>query len=63
MESLYSDIGGPEGVTVQLTSKGDTRSTITDKDGNFFFTPVFPGSYTVSIAHPKYIFYLFFFMI
>ncbi|KAJ8945589.1 hypothetical protein NQ314_009109 [Rhamnusium bicolor] len=54
VESLGSDNGGPERVTVQLEFNGDIRTTLTDKDGNFFFTPVFPGNYTVSITHTKY---------
>lgn len=58
MESLYSDVGGPEKVSVQLKSKEETRSTVTDKDGNFFFTPVFPGTYIVSIEHPRWVFIL-----
>ncbi|KAJ8923473.1 hypothetical protein NQ315_010051 [Exocentrus adspersus] len=54
VESLYNNVGGPEGVTVQLISKGEVRSTTTDNNGNFFFTPVFPGAYTVSILHPRW---------
>nr|XP_023013784.1 nodal modulator 3 [Leptinotarsa decemlineata] len=45
---------GPEGVTVQLESNGEIRTTLTDQNGNFFFTPVFPGNHKVSISHPKW---------
>ncbi|CAH1153826.1 unnamed protein product [Phaedon cochleariae] len=55
VESMGSEgVSGPEGVIVQLDSSGDRRSTTTDKNGNFFFTPVFPGSYKVAISHPKW---------
>ncbi|CAG9855021.1 unnamed protein product [Phyllotreta striolata] len=45
---------GPEGVTIKLESDDDIRTTISDKDGNFFFTPVYPKKYKVSITHPKW---------
>ncbi|KAG5882400.1 hypothetical protein JTB14_008975 [Gonioctena quinquepunctata] len=58
VESLGSDISqgskGPEGVTVKLESQEETRTTLTDKNGNFFFTPVYPGNYKVSISHPRW---------
>ncbi|XP_056645708.1 BOS complex subunit NOMO1 [Diorhabda sublineata] len=45
---------GPKGVTIQLESDGETRTTISDKDGNFLFTPVYPKNYKISISHPKW---------
>lgn len=51
----YLTKSGPSGVTVQLKSGKDTssRTTVTSNGGNFFFTPVIPGKYVVSISHPK----------
>lgn len=45
---------GPEGVIINLESDGETRTTVSDKAGNFFFTPVYPKNYKVSISHPKW---------
>ncbi|VEN53892.1 unnamed protein product [Callosobruchus maculatus] len=54
VESLGSSNTGPKGVTVHLQSKEENRTTITDEGGNFFFTPVYPGLYKVSISHPRW---------
>ncbi|XP_060516095.1 BOS complex subunit NOMO3 [Cylas formicarius] len=54
VESLGGNKGGPKGVLVELQSTDDRRITQTDDHGNFFFSPVFPGVYTVSISHPKW---------
>lgn len=54
MESSGSNEGGPSGVKVELKSKSEVRTTTTDENGRFFFTPVYPGTYTVSISHEKY---------
>ncbi|XP_066158113.1 BOS complex subunit NOMO3 isoform X2 [Euwallacea fornicatus] len=54
VQSLGKLPGGPSGVTVKLLSKEGSRTTQTLEDGNFSFSPVYPGSYTVSISHPKY---------
>ncbi|KAJ8983444.1 hypothetical protein NQ317_013207 [Molorchus minor] len=53
VNSLNSDSGGPEGITVRLESDGESRTTVTNNEGKFFFTPVFPGKYVVSISHSK----------
>lgn len=45
--------GGPEGVTVQLKSQSEVRTTVTSNGGSFSFTPVYPGKYAVVISHPK----------
>lgn len=44
---------GPAGVEVKLESDKDVRTVLTGEKGAFFFTPVYPGKYTVSISHPK----------
>lgn len=44
---------GPEGVTVVLRSDKEVRSTVTSAGGDFFFTPVYPESYSINIEHPK----------
>ncbi|XP_066258919.1 BOS complex subunit NOMO3 [Euwallacea similis] len=54
VQSLGKLPGGPLGVTVKLVSKEGSRTTQTLEDGNFSFSPVYPGSYTVSISDPKY---------
>nr|CAH7747742.1 unnamed protein product [Callosobruchus chinensis] len=54
VESLGSSNNGPKGVTVHLQSKEENRTTVTDDGGNFFFTPVYPGIYKVSISHPRW---------
>lgn len=51
VESQFSD-SGPSGVTVELKSGDGIRKTTTTQGGNFFFTPVYPGKYVVSISHP-----------
>lgn len=53
VQGLGSVPGGPSGITVKLISKEGTRITQTLQDGSFSFSPVFPGSYIVSISHPK----------
>ncbi|XP_048489214.1 nodal modulator 1 [Plutella xylostella] len=46
---------GPSGVSVQLVNeKGDKRETVTAAGGEFHFTPVIPGKYTVKASHPKW---------
>ncbi|KAJ8968511.1 hypothetical protein NQ317_016159 [Molorchus minor] len=57
VNSLNSDSGGPEGITVRLESDGESRTTVTNNEGKFFFTPVFPGKYVVSISHSKWAIY------
>ncbi|KAH1023307.1 hypothetical protein HUJ04_012539 [Dendroctonus ponderosae] len=52
--SLGNLAGGPSGVTVKLSSKEGIRTTETLADGSFSFSPVFPGSYSVSISHPRW---------
>ncbi|CAH2010936.1 unnamed protein product [Acanthoscelides obtectus] len=54
VESLGDSNNGPKGVTVHLQSKDENRTTITNDEGSFFFTPVYPGVYKVSIYHPKW---------
>ncbi|KAK4872067.1 hypothetical protein RN001_016191 [Aquatica leii] len=54
VESYQKDRDGPAGVNVELKTGSDVRKTVTTDGGNFFFTPVFPGKYTVSISHPKW---------
>nr|CAI5861761.1 unnamed protein product [Callosobruchus analis] len=54
VESLGGSNNGPKGVTVNLQSKEENRTTVTDEGGNFFFTPVYPGVYKVSISHPRW---------
>ena len=41
---------------VQLTnqSTGDVRTTLTESSGDFVFTPVLPGKYTVSVIAPGF---------
>lgn len=53
VDSYGLDSNGPEGVEVTLHSDEDVRNTTTTAGGLFFFTPVYPGSYQVSISHPK----------
>ncbi|GBP38174.1 Nodal modulator 1 [Eumeta japonica] len=46
---------GPSGVSVQLINeKGVTRNTVTSIGGDFHFTPVIPGKYTVKASHPRW---------
>lgn len=52
VESQFSS-DGPSGVTIELKSGSEIRTTTTSKGGNFFFTPVYPGKYVISILHPK----------
>lgn len=52
VESFGNANVGPEGVKVYLKSKEEVRSTETTAGGLFFFTPVYPGNYEVSITHP-----------
>jgi uncharacterized surface anchored protein len=48
------DSGEPalSGVTIQLRSSDQTRTTTTDASGNFSFTAVTPGTYTLSEVVP-----------
>ncbi|XP_037298706.1 nodal modulator 3 isoform X3 [Manduca sexta] len=46
---------GPSGIAVQLVNdKGEVRNTITSAGGDFHFTPVIPGKYTVKASHPRW---------
>lgn len=48
------DVVGPTGVSVQLIGeKGEIRETKTKVSGDFHFTPVIPGKYTVKAYHSK----------
>lgn len=53
VESIGNKLDGPEGVQVTLNSEKDVRNTTTTTGGLFFFTPVYPGNYKVSISHPR----------
>lgn len=44
---------GPKGVKITLTSQNEVRETVTNEEGGFYFTPVYPGTYVVSASHPK----------
>lgn len=45
---------GPGGISVQLIDdKGMKRDTLTTVGGDFHFTPVIPGKYTVKASHPR----------
>lgn len=45
---------GPSGIAVQLINdKGETRDTFTAAGGDFHFTPVIPGKYTLKATHSK----------
>ncbi|XP_050313690.1 nodal modulator 2 [Anthonomus grandis grandis] len=54
VESFGDIQRGPQGVAVKLTSKDGERTTETGADGSFSFTPVYPGTYSVKISHPKW---------
>ncbi|XP_013149351.1 PREDICTED: nodal modulator 1 [Papilio polytes] len=46
---------GPSGITVQLVdNNGQVRETISSTGGDFHFTPVIPGKYTLKASHPKW---------
>ncbi|PZC72764.1 hypothetical protein B5X24_HaOG210605 [Helicoverpa armigera] len=46
---------GPSGIAIQLVDdKGQVRNTVTTVGGDFHFTPVIPGKYTVKASHPKW---------
>ncbi|KAF5281651.1 hypothetical protein FQA39_LY17749 [Lamprigera yunnana] len=45
---------GPVGLEVTLKNAKVVRKTATGQGGNFFFTPVYPGQYSVSISHHKW---------
>ncbi|XP_017778651.1 PREDICTED: nodal modulator 1 [Nicrophorus vespilloides] len=53
VESAGSD-DGPIGVNVELKSNNEIRKTVTTDKGVFFFTPVYPGTYEITISHPKW---------
>lgn len=55
IENFRDSKSGPAGVEVELISSNEIRRTVTSENGNFFFTPVYPGSYTVSVSHKKYV--------
>lgn len=45
---------GPGGINIQLVNdKGEVRNTVTTVGGDFHFTPVIPGKYTVKASHPR----------
>lgn len=45
---------GPSGISVQLVNeKGEKRNTVTTVGGDFHFTPVIPGKYTIKASHPR----------
>lgn len=45
---------GPGGIGVQLVNdKGEERKTVTTVTGDFHFTPVIPGKYTLKATHPR----------
>lgn len=54
VEIFGTDGKGPAGVPVELKSDSEVRTSVTTENGNFFFTPVYPGRYTVSISHPRW---------
>lgn len=46
---------GPSGIAIQLVDdKGGVRNTLTTVGGDFHFTPVIPGKYTVKASHPRW---------
>ncbi|XP_075989441.1 BOS complex subunit NOMO2 [Anticarsia gemmatalis] len=46
---------GPAGINIQLVNdKGEVRNTVTTVGGDFHFTPVIPGKYTVKASHPRW---------
>uniref|UniRef100_A0A1B0DB56 ER membrane protein complex subunit 7 beta-sandwich domain-containing protein n=1 Tax=Phlebotomus papatasi TaxID=29031 RepID=A0A1B0DB56_PHLPP len=47
---------GAQGVRVELddSKNEDVRRTVTDSLGNFFFTPVIPGSYRIRVSHDRW---------
>ncbi|KAL0902013.1 hypothetical protein ABMA27_007142 [Loxostege sticticalis] len=46
---------GPSGISVQLVDdKGEVRNTVTTTSGDFHFTPVIPGKYTLKASHPRW---------
>lgn len=48
-------IGEASGVDVQFRSSdgNDIRTTVTDAKGDFFFTPIVPGEYTIEVKREK----------
>lgn len=54
-----SSNSGPKGVTVTLYSESDRNSalktTTTETDGTFYFTPIRPGKYVLIASHPVYV--------
>ncbi|GJQ67388.1 hypothetical protein Trydic_g5084 [Trypoxylus dichotomus] len=53
VESAMSN-DGPAGIEVKLESDTEVRTIKTGEKGVFFFTPVYPGNYKVSISHSKW---------
>lgn len=48
---------GPSGISVQLVNNnGEVRDTVSSAGGDFHFTPVIPGKYTLKASHPKYVY-------
>uniref|UniRef100_A0A1L8DPQ2 Putative metalloproteinase-related collagenase pm5 n=2 Tax=Nyssomyia neivai TaxID=330878 RepID=A0A1L8DPQ2_9DIPT len=56
---LGQKTSGAQGVRVELhdpTSEKNVRQTTTDALGNFFFTPVIPGTYRIRVHHDRWYF-------
>ncbi|KAM3960853.1 LOW QUALITY PROTEIN: BOS complex subunit NOMO1 [Aphomia sociella] len=46
---------GPSSISVELVDdKGNVRTTLTGAGGDFHFTPVIPGKYTLKASHPRW---------
>ncbi|KAK5639267.1 hypothetical protein RI129_011759 [Pyrocoelia pectoralis] len=54
VESFQGDGYGPAGIDVELKYENNVRKTVTTDGGHFFFTPVFPGQYSITISHSKW---------
>ncbi|GAB0096259.1 nodal modulator 1 [Sergentomyia squamirostris] len=56
--SVLGQAAGAPGVRVELhdSKNEDIRRTLTDSSGNFFFTPVIPGSYKIRVHHDRWYF-------
>lgn len=48
---------GAKGVNVELKSENnqDVRTTTSDANGVFYFTPVIPGKYTIKVNRDTYV--------
>uniref|UniRef100_A0A1Y1NI64 SD-repeat containing protein B domain-containing protein n=1 Tax=Photinus pyralis TaxID=7054 RepID=A0A1Y1NI64_PHOPY len=54
VESFQGNGYGPAGIEVELKHANHVRRTVTTDGGSFFFTPVFPGQYSVTVSHSKW---------